>query len=69
MADFLIEATLSNLVMSTILAVIAWTVQRRVRSPALANLLWALVLIKMDRTDWPLVEPCHVVGTPSTENL
>ena len=47
MADFLIQATLSNLVVATILAVIAWTVQRRVRSASLANLLWALVLIKM----------------------
>lgn len=47
MADFLIEVTLSNLVVSTILALIAWGVQRSVHSPALANLLWALVLVKM----------------------
>ena len=47
MLDFLIQATLSNLVVSTILAVIAWGVQRQMRSPGLANLLWALVLVKM----------------------
>jgi len=46
-ADFLIQATLSNFVVATVLALIAWTVQRRVRSASLANLLWALVLIKM----------------------
>jgi bla regulator protein BlaR1 len=45
--DFLIQATLSNLLVSTILAVIAWVVQRRFRSASLANLLWAIVLIKM----------------------
>ena len=47
MADFLIQATLSNFVVASILAVIAWAVQRRVRSASLSNLLWALVLIKM----------------------
>ena len=47
MVDFLIQATLSNLVVATILAVFAWALQRRVRSASLANLLWALVLIKM----------------------
>ncbi len=66
MADFLIEATLSNLVVSTILAVIAWTLQRRVRSPALANLLWALVLIKMVTP--PLVA-IRVLEVPSISSL
>ena len=47
MTDFLIQATLSNLFVATILAVTAWLVQRRVRSASLANLMWALVLIKM----------------------
>jgi len=46
-ADFLIQATLSNLFVSTLLAVVAWFVQRRVRSASLANLLWAIVLVKM----------------------
>ncbi len=47
MVDFLIAATLSNLLVSTILAVLAWVVQRRIPSPGLANLLWAIVLIKL----------------------
>ncbi len=47
MIDFLIQATLSNLIVATALALVAWTVQRRVRSASLANLLWALVLIKL----------------------
>lgn len=47
MVDFLIQASLSNLFVATLLAVIAWAVQRRVQSASLADLLWALVLIKM----------------------
>ncbi len=47
MVDFLVAATLSNLLVSTILAVLAWVVQRRIPSPGLANLLWAIVLIKL----------------------
>ena len=47
MADFLIQATLCNFVVASILAVVAWVVQRQVRSAPLSNLLWALVLIKL----------------------
>ena len=47
MADFLIQATISNLAIATLVAVIAWWVQHRIRSASLANLLWALVLIKL----------------------
>ena len=47
MADFLIQAIISNLVVSSVLAIIAWGVQRRIRSAGLANLLWAIVLVKM----------------------
>lgn len=47
MVDFLVAATLNNLLVSTILAVLAWVVQRRIPSPGLANLLWAIVLIKL----------------------
>ena len=50
MADFLIQATLSNLVVATILAVIAWAVQRRVRSASLANLLWPVEFLP--HCDW-----------------
>lgn len=47
MVDFLVQATLSNFFFAFILAIIAWVVQRSVRSVSLANLLWALVLIKL----------------------
>lgn len=47
MTDFLFQATASNLVVTTLLAAFAWFVQRHLRSAALANVLWALVLIKM----------------------
>lgn len=47
MADFLLQATLSNLFVSAVLAVIAWLVQRSGRSATVANLLWTIVLFKM----------------------
>ena len=47
MSDLLIQATISNLLVSTLLAGIAWSVQRRVRSASLVNLLWVVVLIKL----------------------
>ncbi|MGB0598046.1 MAG: M56 family metallopeptidase, partial [Rubripirellula sp.] len=47
MIDFLVAATLSNLLVSTILAVLARLVQQRFSAPGLTSLLWALVLIKM----------------------
>ncbi len=65
MADFLLQATFSNLLFSTVLAAIAWIVQRRVRSAPLANLLWAVVLIKMVTP--PLVS-APIVKVPSVSN-
>ncbi|MEP3478968.1 MAG: M56 family metallopeptidase [Fuerstiella sp.] len=47
MFDFLIQATLSNFLIALLLATTAWVVQRKIRSASLANLLWALVLIKL----------------------
>ena len=47
MVDYLVAATLSNLLVSTILAALAWVVQRKIASPRLMNLLWAVVLIKL----------------------
>ncbi|MEE2935645.1 MAG: M56 family metallopeptidase, partial [Planctomycetota bacterium] len=47
MIDFLVAATLNNLLVSTILAVLATLVQQRFSAPGLTSLLWALVLIKM----------------------
>ena len=66
MADFLLQATLSNLLVSTILAVVAWVVQRRVHSPSLVNLLWAIVVIKMVTPplfSLPVVEVSRVSGS------
>ncbi len=47
MVDYLVAATLSNLLVSTILAALAWAVQRKIASPGLMNLLWVVVLIKL----------------------
>ena len=65
MADFLIQATLSNFVVASILAGIAWVIQRRVRSASLSNLLWALVLIKVLT---PPLLSIPVLGIPSFGN-
>jgi bla regulator protein BlaR1 len=45
--DCLIHATLSNFVVAFLLASVALVVQQRLRAPALAHLLWAIVLIKL----------------------
>ena len=47
MADFWLPLTISNLCVSTLLALIALGVERRGRHPALAHLLWLLVLVKL----------------------
>ena len=47
MADFILQATLSNLLVSALLAAVAWIIQQRYQSAALANLLWVMVLLKM----------------------
>ena len=47
MVDYLVAATLSNLLVSTILAALVWVVQQKIASPGLMNLLWAVVLIKL----------------------
>ena len=62
MADFILQATLSNLLVSAILAAIAWFIQKRYRAASLANLLWIMVLIKMI-TPPPVCHP--VVGSGS----
>lgn len=46
MIDFLLNATLSNLVTALPLAAMAYGVQTLLRRPALAHLLWVLVLLK-----------------------
>ena len=47
MIDFLLQATLSNILIAGTLAIIAWQLQKRIASASLSNLLWALVLVKL----------------------
>ena len=47
MVDFLIQMTIGNVLVASALALVAWVVQTRIQSASLANLLWALVLIKL----------------------
>ena len=47
MTDYIIQATVSNLLFAGLLAFFAWAVQRNVKSASLANLLWAIVLFKL----------------------
>jgi hypothetical protein len=62
MADFILHATLSNLIIASVLAVAAWVVQWKVRAASLANLLWALLLIKLVT---PPLFSLPVLGIPS----
>ena len=47
MANYILQATLSNLLVATVIAVLAWFIHRRMNSASLANLLWAIVLLKL----------------------
>ncbi|MDF1664165.1 MAG: M56 family metallopeptidase, partial [Planctomycetota bacterium] len=47
MIDFFLEYGLSNLLVSVVLALIAWLVHRRGNRPFVARLLWLFVLVKM----------------------
>lgn len=47
MTDYIIQATVSNLLFAGLLAFFAWAIQRNVKSASLANLLWAIVLFKL----------------------
>ncbi|MEO1617307.1 MAG: M56 family metallopeptidase [Planctomycetota bacterium] len=62
MIDYLFAATLSNVLVSTALAVFAWVCQRRIGSPGLTNLLWVLVLVKLVT---PPIVSLPVVTVPS----
>lgn len=67
MSEFIVHATLSNLLVSTFLAIIAWFVQTRFQAAALANLLWILVLIKMvtpPLLSVPVLEVQTLASTP-----
>ncbi|MCA9278215.1 MAG: M48 family metalloprotease [Phycisphaeraceae bacterium] len=47
MTDLLLQIGLSNLLVSLVLAIAAWCVHRTSSRPALAHLLWVLVLVKL----------------------
>ncbi len=47
MTAFLFQAAVSNLLLSALLAGVAYAVHRRGRYPVLAHVLWVLVLVKM----------------------
>ncbi len=47
MADFLLQAILSNLIVSLLLVVIALILQRRYQAVVLANIIWVMVLVKL----------------------
>src|SRR5438132_10963338 len=44
---WLISMTLTNAVLATLLALVAFAASRLVRSPALTHLLWVVVLLKL----------------------
>jgi beta-lactamase regulating signal transducer with metallopeptidase domain len=46
MAGFLVQLALSNLLVSAMIALVAYAVHRRGRYPVVAHLLWVLVLVK-----------------------
>ena len=47
MTDLLVQIGLSNLLLSGVLAGLAYAVHRRGRYPTLAHLLWVFVLVKV----------------------
>ena len=47
MSDFFIQATLSNVLVSSGLACLAWLIQKQVPSHAFQKIIWSMVLIKM----------------------
>lgn len=47
MTDLVAQVALGNLVMSGLIAALAWAVDRGGRSPSLAHALWVLVLVKV----------------------
>ena len=51
----------SNVLLAAGLALAAWAVQRRLNRPAVAHVLWVLVLVKLVT---PPVVPAAGTGTP-----
>ncbi len=59
MIDFILQMTVSNLLVALVLVVLALVLQRRYRANALANVVWVLILLKLltpPLVSLPLVE-------------
>ena len=70
MIDYILQMTLSNLLVALALAIVALVLQRRYRANALANVVWVMVLLKLltpPLVSLPLVEVESLVeSAPST---
>ncbi|MDB2525650.1 M48 family metalloprotease [Mariniblastus sp.] len=70
MIDYILQMTLSNLLVALVLAIVALVLQRRYRANALANVVWVMVLLKLltpPLVSLPLVEVESLVeSAPST---
>jgi beta-lactamase regulating signal transducer with metallopeptidase domain len=58
--DLLLQTIVSNLLVSTLLAGVAWIAQRRLRSAALVNLLWVIVLVKLVTPPLFVIPAVHI---------
>ena len=59
MIDFILQMTVSNLLVALVLVILALVLQRRYRANALANVVWVLILLKLltpPLVSLPLVE-------------
>ncbi len=66
MIDYILQMTLSNLLVALALAFVALVLQRRYRANALANVVWVMVLLKLlspPLVSLPLVEVESLVNT------
>ena len=66
MIDYILQMTLSNLLVALALAIVASVLQRRYRENALANVVWVMVLLKLlspPLVSLPLVEVESLVNT------
>ena len=70
MIDFILQMTVSNLLVALVLVILALVLQRRYRANALANVVWVLILLKLltpPLVSLPLVELESLVeSSPST---
>ncbi len=65
MIDVVLGFGLSNLCLSALMAVAAWTVQKKTNKPLLAHLLWLLVLVKLLTPSFITIPLLQVPGEPS----